>query len=358
MKIRTRLNLWYSAILCGVALAVVAAACYHEFVIEKHHVRHSHKSETERDNEDLIDVLTWTVIPAVVLGLAGGWWLTRQALTPVARLTAAAEKIHAGNLAQKLPHSGNGDELDRLTEVFNAMTARLDGSFQRIHEFTLHASHELKTPLTILHGELETDLNQEMLLPAQREKMLSQLDEIQRLTKIVDGLTLLTKADAGQIELKFAPLALDEIVRDAFDDAQILAKPANISVSLAADEKISVHGDRHRLRQLLLNLADNAVKYNQPGGTVEFSLRRDGADAELKIANTGKIIPPEILPRVFERFFRGDPAHNSAVDGCGLGLSIAQWIVRAHHGEIRIASAENRTTVTVRLPLASGEKIS
>src|ERR1035437_4706294 len=86
MKIRTRLNLWYSAILCGVALAVVAAACYHEFVIEKHHVRHSHKSETERDNEDLIDVLTWTVIPAVVLGLAGGWWLTRQALTPVARL--------------------------------------------------------------------------------------------------------------------------------------------------------------------------------------------------------------------------------------------------------------------------------
>ena len=358
MKIRTRLNLWYSAILCGVALAVVAAACYHEFVIEKHHVRHSHKSETERDNEDLIDVLTWTVIPAVVLGLAGGWWLARQALTPVAALTNAAEKIHAGNLAQKLPHSGNGDELDRLTEVFNAMTARLDGSFQRIHEFTLHASHELKTPLTILHGELETDLNQEMLLPAQREKMLSQLDEIQRLTKIVDGLTLLTKADAGQIELKFAPLALDEIVRDAFDDAQILAKPANISVSLAADEKISVHGDRHRLRQLLLNLADNAVKYNQPGGTVEFSLRRDGADAELKIANTGKIIPPEILPRVFERFFRGDPAHNSAVDGCGLGLSIAQWIVRAHHGEIRIASAENRTTVTVRLPLAPGEKIS
>lgn len=357
MKIRTRLNLWYSAILCGVALAVVAAACYHEFVIEKHHVRHSHKSETERDNEDLIDVLTWTVIPAVVLGLAGGWWLTRQALAPVAALTNAAEKIHAGNLAQKLPRSGNGDELDRLTEVFNAMTARLDGSFQRIHEFTLHASHELKTPLTILHGELETDLNHEMLLPAQREKMLSQLDEIQRLTKIVDGLTLLTKADAGQIELKFAPLALDEIVRDAFDDAQILAKPANISVSLAADEKISVHGDRHRLRQLLLNLADNAVKYNQPGGTVEFSLRRDGADAELKIANTGKIIPPEILPRVFERFFRGDPAHNSAVDGCGLGLSIAQWIVRAHHGEIRIASAENRTTVTIRLPLAPGGKI-
>jgi signal transduction histidine kinase len=174
----------------------------------------------------------------------------------------------------------------------------------------------------------------------------------------VDGLTLLTKADAGQIELKFARLALDEIVRDVFADAQILAKPTNISVSLAACEKISVCGDRHRLRQLLLNLADNAVKYNQPGGMVEFSLRRDGADAELKISNTGKNIPPEILPRVFERFFRGDPAHNSAVDGCGLGLSIAQWIATAHHGQIRIASAENRTVVTVRLPLASEPTIS
>src|SRR5450759_4405911 len=211
MKIRTRLNLWYSAILCGVALAVVAAACYHEFVIEKHHVRHSHKSETERDNEDLIDVLTWTVIPAVVLGLAGGWWLTRQALTPVARLTAAAEKIHAGNLAQKLPRSGNGDELDRLTEVFNAMTARLDGSFQRIREFTLHASHELKTPLTILHGELETALTDPALNPAQREQWLSQLDEVQRLARIVDGLTLLTKADAGQVQLARAPVPLHEL---------------------------------------------------------------------------------------------------------------------------------------------------
>jgi signal transduction histidine kinase len=356
MKVRTRLNLWYSAILCGVALAVVAAACYHEFFIENRPAHHHH--ERENDSGDLLDVLAWTVIPAVVLGLAGGWWLTRQALTPVARLTDAAEKIHEGNLRQQLPRTGNGDELDRLTEVFNAMTARLDNSFQRIREFTLHASHELKTPLTVLHGEIETELGTENLSPVQREKFSGQLDELQRLTKIVDGLTLLTKADAGQIELRFAPLALDEIVRDVFADAQILAKPADISVRLANSEKLSVNGDRHRLRQLLLNLTDNAVKYNQPGGMVEFSLRRDGAEAELTVSNTGKHIASEALRRVFERFFRGDPAHNSAVDGCGLGLSIAQWIVHAHHGDIRIASADNRTTVTVRLPLAAEEKKS
>ena len=351
MTIRTRLNLWYTAVLCGVALTVVAAALYHEFFVEGHH--HHPKDEAAIDSGDLVEILTWTVVPAVVLGLAGGWWLTRRALAPVTALTQAVEKIHDHNLAAPLPRTGNGDELDRLTEVFNAMTARLDGAFQRIREFTLHASHELKTPLTVLHGEIETELNGEPPPPAQREKLLGQLDEIQRLTRIVDGLTLLTKADAGQVELKFAPLALDEIMNDVFADAQILARPTNLSVNLAACEKISVSGDRHRLRQLLLNLADNAVKYNQPGGAVEFSLRRDGAVAELKIANGGQGIPPEILPRVFERFYRGDAAHNSATDGCGLGLSIAEWIVRAHHGDIRITSTADRTTVTIRLPLAT-----
>jgi signal transduction histidine kinase len=356
MTIRTRLTLWYAAIF-SVSLLVIGIAMYSELVLEaRAKSAHHHRATVDDDaGMDITQIIFFYGGSAIVVGLLGGWWLTRRAFAPVAALTTAAEKIHEGNLTQKIPRSGNGDELDRLTEVFNAMTARLDGSFQRIREFTLHASHELKTPLTILHGEIETELHAENLPPVQREKLCGQLDEIQRLTKIVDGLTLLTKADAGQIELKFAPLALAEIVRDVFDDAQILAKPANISVRLAGCEKISVRGDKHRLRQLLLNLADNAVKYNQPGGTVEFSLCRDGADAELKISNTGKNIPPEILARVFERFFRGDPAHNSAVDGCGLGLSIAQWIVTAHHGDIHIASAENRTIVTVRLPLASGK---
>ncbi len=359
MTIRTRLTVWYAVIFSGSLLAI-GLVMYSELVVEARAKIAQHQAATldEDAGEDILQILLIYGGSAVVVGLLGGWWLTCRTFAPVAALTTAVEKIHEGNLAEKLPRSGNGDELDRLTEVFNAMTARLAGSFQRIREFTLHASHELKTPLTVLHGELETDLNQTTLPLAQREKLLSQLDEIQRLTKIVDGLTLLTKADAGQIELKFALVALGEIVRDVFEDAQILAKPSQVSVSLTACENISIHGEKHRLRQLLLNLADNAVKYNQPGGTVEFSLRRDGVDAELKITNTGKTIPPEVLPRVFERFFRGDPAHDSTVDGCGLGLSIAQWIVRAHHGDILFESAENQTTVVVRLPLVMQEKNS
>jgi len=353
MTIRTRLTLWY-AVIFSLSLLVIGIAMYSELVVETR-AKIAHHREVTVDDDAGVDITQIIFIyggSAVVIGLLGGWWLTRRAFAPVTAIIEAAEKIHDGNLAQKLPRSGNGDELDRLTEVFNAMTTRLSSSFQRIREFTLHASHELKTPLTILHGEIETELHAENLPAAQREKLSDQLDEIQRLTKIVDGLTLLTKADAGQIELKFTALPLDEIVRDVFADAQILAKSANVSVTLTTCKKISISGDRHRLRQLLLNLADNAVKYNQPGGTVEFALRRDGADAELTITNTGKIIPPEILPRVFERFYRGAAAHNSDVDGCGLGLSIAEWIARAHHGEIRIASVENLTTVTIRLPLA------
>jgi signal transduction histidine kinase len=352
MTIRTRLNLWYSAVLCGVALAVMAAAVYHELVIEKHHHHHGVKSEAELDNEDLLDILTWTVVPAVVLGVTGGWWLTRHTFTPVTRLTEAVEKIHANNLGERIPRSKNGDELDRLAEVFNSMTTRLEGSFNRIREFTLHASHELKTPLTILCGEIETALRDETLPAAERERAASQLEELRRMARIVDGLTLLAKADAGQLALNLEPLRLDELVRDNFDDLQILAEPHGIKADLAACEEITIRGDRHRLRQMLLNLADNAVKYNQPQGRVTMSLRRNGAAAEFSIANNGAGIPPELLPRVFDRFFRGDFAHGSEVEGCGLGLSIAQWIATTHNRTIKIESEPGKlTTVTVRLPV-------
>jgi signal transduction histidine kinase len=232
------------------------------------------------------------------------------------------------------------------------MLARLDDSFHRIREFTLHASHELKTPLSILCGEIETALRDESLSAADRERLVSQLDELRRLARIVDGLTLLAKADAGQVALNLQTVQLDELVRDNFADTQILAEPQHIQVELAACETILVRGDRHRLRQLLLNLADNAVKYNQPQGHITMSLRCADKQARFIVANTGSGVPPESLPRIFDRFYRGDPAHSNEVDGCGLGLSIAKWIVSAHQGTIQIESTPGQlTTVTVCLPL-------
>jgi heavy metal sensor kinase len=357
VTIRTRLSLWYATVMF-IALMVMGVLLYYQLIIEPRHEiqkhRHEHREEAVDPDifEDVSEIVLWCGVPAALLALAGGWWLMKKSLAPVASLTRAAEKITAHNLGERLPRTHNGDELDQLTEVFNAMLARLDDSFNRIREFTLHASHELKTPLTILCGETETELRDETLAPAQRERAISQLEELRRLAAIVDGLTLLAKADAGLIKLSFAPVRFDELVRDSFADTQILAHASGLQVELAACEEITVRGDAHRLRQLLLNLADNAVKYNQPNGSITMSLRRANNSAELVIANSGAGVSAEILSRVFDRFFRGDPAHSSAVEGCGLGLSIAQWIVSAHNGMIRMDSApEKLTTVTVRLPI-------
>jgi signal transduction histidine kinase len=346
--------LWYAGILIA-SLLVMGVGTYQEI---SEQLRHSHRRKpTEHALNEAGEMVFRVGLPSVILGLLGGWWLTRRALAPVAKLTHVVEKIHERNLREVLPRTGNGDELDRLTEVFNAMTARLDGSFNRIREFTLHASHELKTPLTVLCGETETELRDESLTPLQRERAASQLDELRRLARIVDGLTLLAKADAGQVVLALEPVSLDELVRDNFADAQILAESHSVKVELARCEELFVLGDRHRLRQSLLNLADNAIKYNQPHGQVTLNLRRADNLAEFTIANSGAGIPADVLPRVFDRFYRGDAAHGSTIDGCGLGLSIVQWIVSAHGGTIQIESAlAGMTTVTMRLPLSPTAK--
>jgi signal transduction histidine kinase len=354
MTIRTRLTLWYAGILF-VSAMLIGAWSYYELKEDKPEVPSAELNEAVEEAEGFNDALKIFFIcglPAAIIGLGGGWFLMRKALAPVSALTAAAAKVNERNLHEQLSRSGNGDELDRLTEVFNGMTSRLHQSFQQIREFTLHASHELKTPLTVMRGEIETALAEEPLTEPQRERLLSQLDEMERLAKIVDGLTLLTKADAGQVQLKRETVSLDELLRDAYEDAKILGQTKKISVCMETCDAVTMNGDRHRLRQLLLNLTDNAIKYNDPKGEVILALIRQDGAAEIKIINTGAGIPAEIVPRVFDRFFRADSSHNSAIDGCGLGLSIAKWIVDAHGGSIGISSGPKVTTVTLRLPLS------
>ena len=351
MTLRQRLAFRY-ALIVAACLLLLAGLAYHEFVTEPRVRKEMGVPKPSGSTwGEYAEVFFHGMIP-VVLGC--GWWLMRRTLAPINALARGVEHIHAGNLREPLPRSHNGDEVDRLTEVFNAMTTRVDRFFQQIRQFTLHASHELKTPLTAMRLHLETVLREaESLPPKQRQWMLTQLEEIQWLIRIVDGLTLLTKADAGLVTLEKRPVRLGQLVRESFDDAVVLAEAHEVQATLAGCEELVVLGDPARLRQALLNLTDNAVKYNRAGGTVRMALRKAEEAAEIEITNTGDGIPSELQPHVFERFVRGNDALSKAGDGCGLGLPIAQWIVQAHGSAIQIASdATGKTTAAVRLPLA------
>jgi heavy metal sensor kinase len=352
MTILNRVTLRLGGILL-ISLVWMAGVIHYEWAEQQR--RFQQERTTESAWEESGEVVLFYGTPTVLLLLIGGWWLLRRSLAPIDTLTRGVERIHIHSLKERLPVSGRGDELDRLTVVFNSMMTRLEESFTQIREFTLHASHELKTPLTVMRAELETALREPQIPLDHRELFASQLEEIARLTRIVDSLALLAKADAGHLTVTFERVQLDVLVRDSFADAQMLAQPSGLRVELQACDEIPVRGDRHRLRQLLLNLTDNSIKYNQPGGLVTIALRRRADDAELTIANTGPGIPAERQPYVFNRFYRGDAAHNTAVEGSGLGLSIAQSIVEAHGGTIQIDSVPNHlTTVTVTLPLHDG----
>lgn len=351
MSIRTRLTVWFGGIL-GVSLIILAGVLHYEWEEQQHRILKEGKPP-EPAIEEVGEIVLMFGLPTAILLVAGGSLLLRQSLAPVLALTRAAESIHLDNLNARLPRTGGGDELDRLTEVFNAMMARLENSVAHAREFTLHASHEIKTPLAVMRNAIETALGEDEISPTQRELLAGQLEEIQRLTKIVNGLTFLAKADAGQATLENKPVRFDELVRDAFVDGEMLGRANGISIQVELPGEVWVKGDRHRLRQLLLNITDNAVKYNQRGGRVTASLKCSGSMAELSVSNTGPGIAPDKLLRVFDRFFRGDTALSNEIEGCGLGLSIVEWIVKAHGGSVTIESKPSDwTTVTVRLPAA------
>jgi signal transduction histidine kinase len=351
VTLRQRFSWGYGTIV-GACFLLVIALAYHEFVTEAKLLRQLGTKESQESAwADMIEVLCYSVIPVV---LAVGWWLMWRTLRPIDELTRAVARLQAETLSEPLPRSGNGDEIDQLAAAFNTMRERLTRSFRQIQEFTLHASHELKTPLTVMRAELETAIQHEAsFTSAQRDCMHSMLDEVERLTQIVDALTLLTKAEAGELRLERKPVRLAALVQESFEDALILAELGGVKVTLHECADLTVMGDRHRLRQLLLNLTDNAVKYNRPNGTVSMALRQRNGEAEIEIVNTSDGIPPELQPKIFDRFVRGDNAQAQSIDGSGLGLTIAQWIAQAHHGTIKLSSEPGKiTTALVHLPLA------
>jgi signal transduction histidine kinase len=355
MTLRRQLA-WRYALVAGVCLSLLGGLAYHQLVTEPRH----RKAVGIRDLRDTVfaentELAFYLFMPLVLLG---GWEVLRRTLLPLRAFSELINHSQGQDPRVPLPPLTGAEEVDQAATAVVSARAHLHEWSQRVRQFTLHASHELKTPLTVMGIQFETMLQEQKdLSPQQVEWMECQLDEIQRLGKIVDALTLLTKADAGLFTVECRPLELGELVRESYEDAQFLAEPNCVTVTLAECSEASLAGDRHRLRQLLLNLVDNAIKYNRPGGMVTMALRRAEGAAELEITNTGSGIPPGMQTRVFERFIRGDEARSRAVEGSGLGLSICKLIVEAHGGTLRLLSEPGKlTTVHVRLPLARKQK--
>lgn len=353
MTLRRRILFYYAATL-SVSLVIVAFWSWFEFNEQREEALRG-GAEAARKHDPLVEtveIILFGGLPALLLGIIGGRLLMRRALRPIEELTEALEQTTATNLAEPVTRSGNGDEIDRMSAVFNAMKERLGASFTQAREFTLHASHELKTPLTILHGTLEQMIGDSTTPAAHRERITSMLEEVQRLSGIVGQLAFLAKADAGLLETTHGSVAIHELVRDLVEDLTLLSAAQNISVTLETCEPAEVNGDRMRLRQLLLILGDNAVKHNHKDGSIALSLRRSEDQVCFRIINTGPALPPELRSRVFERFLRGDASHSSTVEGSGLGLSIAESIARSHHGSLVFEVLEDaHTQLTLSLPL-------
>jgi signal transduction histidine kinase len=289
-------------------------------------------------------------LPLVLLVVTGGsWWIARRALAPIAAITKAAASITADRLGERLPAPQTADEIGRHTEVLNDMFDRLQRGFEQATRFTADAAHELRTPLTIMRGQVEEQLRSAP--PEQESLLIGLLEEITGLQRISDTLLLLARFDAGKNPLHRRPLDWSALVEEAGEDAGLLAHPGKLTVTTAVSPGISIAGDAVMLRRLALNLIDNAVKFNRPGGEVRLALRADDTHALLTVGNSGPGIAPERRASLFERFYRGASDHNRETGGSGLGLSLCREIVRAHDGTIELARADDDwTEFSVRLP--------
>ncbi len=286
---------------------------------------------------------TWMILVGLLLAGTGGYFLARKSLAPVVAMGEHARQIGATNLHDRLPVLNANDELGQLATTFNDLLNRLDESFERQRRFVADASHELRTPLAILRGEAEVAMSQNGRKAEDYLESLGILhQETSRLIKIVEDLFTLTRADSGQYLLSPENVYLEEVVAECAHSARTLAREKNIELSVDASAECLVRGDPALLRRMILNLLDNAIKYTAEGGQVQIACRVTNSGFEVDVTDTGPGIAPELQSRIFERFFRADPARSRSgrEGGAGLGLSIALWIAEAHNGRLELVRSD------------------
>jgi heavy metal sensor kinase len=314
-------------------------------------------------------ILIISVPSTLILASLGGQFLAHQALKPVDNITQTARMITSQNLNQRIDPPKVKDEISRLIETFNEMISRLDQSFRQMKQFSSDASHELKTPLTILKGEVEVMLRKERTSHEYQQTLKSNLEEINRMSRIVEDLLTLSKADTGEIRLNREDINLTEILNEVVAQMDRLAKSKRLHLSASNHpQDIHLFGDSLRLRELFINLIGNGIKYTEEGGSIRITLQREcpplmrdqsdwregekGGFVKIIVSDTGMGIAKEDQERIFNRFFRVDKARSREQGGSGLGLSICKWIVEAHQGEIKVESELGKgSSFIVKLPI-------
>jgi heavy metal sensor kinase len=301
---------------------------------------------------NLLLILTPSVF---FVALLGGWLLVGRSLKPVDDMTQAALAIESKRLDVRIVSPRTDNEISRLASALNAMLARLDTSFRQIERFTADASHELKTPLTSMRGVAEVALMGKKEPEEYEQVLYSIIQEVDRLTAIVNNLLLLSRADADQVRLRQEPLSLDELALEIFEKMEPLARQKNIRLDIAEMEEVNLLGDSLWLNQLLRNLLQNAINYTPEGGSVLLSIKYEPATeppyAVIGVQDTGVGIPKEHIPHLFDRFYRVDSGRSRDQGGSGLGLNIVRWVTEAHQGTVHVESEVGKgTTFTVRLP--------
>lgn len=300
---------------------------------------------------------TFLALLAVALGMTGlgAWLVAKSALRPLHRISDTASRITASGLDQRIARTDRDfREFSQLAGVLNDMMARLESSFHQANRFTADASHELKTPISILQAEISTALKACEPESEQETSLLQMAHEVQRLKQITQSLLLLSRADAGQLKIESQVVDLSEVLSGIAEDTELLCEEAGLQFVQEIEIGLKVQGEQTLLAQAIQNLLQNAVKYNRKGGSVRCQLARESEIAVVEVSNTGQAIPEEEQQKIFDRFYRRDPSRSRNTDGFGLGLNLAMEIVKMHGGSVSLVeSRDDLNRFRVELPLAS-----
>jgi heavy metal sensor kinase len=300
-----------------------------------------------------LDLLVSRAVPTALATLLVVWWMARRALAPLDTLASEARQVTIGTLDKRLPVLGTGDQLDAVTAAFNETLANLEDAVGEMKQFSSALAHELRTPLAALRGEIELALLGAPTDAQWRASAASQIEEIDKLTRMLNQLLTLARAESGEITLARSAVDVGALAETVTEQLEPVAQANDVTLHCTIRQPVTVTGDGSWLERLLLNLLDNAMKYTPPGGDIRVSVSRDQSHARVDVQDTGVGIPPDALPHIFERFYRVDPSRSSWVEGAGLGLSLVKWIVDRHHGRIEVRSEPgNGSTFTVWLPAA------